>query len=809
MNRVAIVSPLRTPIGRFLGALAPLRAEDLASHIIAQVVTRSGVDPAAIDDVVLAQSYANSEAPCIGRWAALAAGLPIAGPVIQLDRRCGGGLQAIATAAMMVQSGAADIVIAGGVESMSNIEYYSTSMRSGARAGTVPFYDRIDRGRERSQPVERFGVISGMIETAENLARDYAITREAADALAATSQQRAADAWATGRFDEEVVAVPVPGRKGDPVMVARDEGIRAETTVESLAALRPLMKGGTVTAGNSSQQNDAAAACLVVSETALARHGLEPIAWFRGWAAAGCDPARVGIGPVPAVARLFARTGIGWDDLDLIELNEAFAVQVLAVMKGWGFDDISRINVNGSGISLGHPIGATGVRIMTSMLHELRRRKGQDGAGDDVHWRRPGHRRLVRSRMMDLALDLLRPGRTIYLPGASGESAVLADALASDPGRLDGVHVVSCPFPGINQHDYAGLSDTATATVFLPSVALQRSARAGRTRVLPIAYSQIAEYLRDHAAIDVAFAHVSPPGPNGFCSLGIAADFNVLAWKSARQRVLLINPAMPVMRQGPWLTLDDADIVVDAPGPIVTVDPAPVDTIAGSIGERIAALVPEAATVQIGLGNAPGAVWRHLAGHRDLVLASGLVAHGFMQLVEAGAMREDAGHRAGVVLGGSELIGFLAETDIVRMAEVTETHDADRIAELSGFTAINGAIEVDLFGQINLEWQGGKLVSGVGGAPDFARGARRSKEDDSSLRFPRQRAGTPFRGSSRVFHARLRWPAAMPTRSSRSTASPNYVTNRHARRGAHRDRGAATPCEPGIRMGGNAKAYVG
>jgi acetyl-CoA C-acetyltransferase len=343
------------------------------------VVSRSGIDPARIEDVVMAQSYANSEAPCIGRWAALAAGLPIEVPGSQVDRRCGGGLQAIVNAAMMVQTGAADVVLAGGVESMSNIEYYTTAMRGGARAGSVQLYDRLDRGRERSQPEERFGAISGMIETAENLAREYAITREAADAFAAESQRRAAAAWEMGKFDAEVIPVPVPQRKGAPLVVAKDEGIRGDTTAESLAGLKPINKNGTVTAGNSSQQNDAAAACLVVAEGKLAELRLEPMGYLVGWAAAGCHPATMGIGPVPAVKRLFERTGMSWDRMDLVEINEAFAAQVLAVMKGWGFHDHARINVNGSGISLGHPIGATGVRIMTTLLHELRRRNGRFG----------------------------------------------------------------------------------------------------------------------------------------------------------------------------------------------------------------------------------------------------------------------------------------------------------------------------------------------------------------------------------------------------------------------------------------------
>jgi len=379
LNRVAIVAPVRTPVGKFLGALQALPAEQLAAAAIRATVARSGIDPARIDDVVFAQSYANSEAPCIGRWAALAADLPIEVPGFQVDRRCGGGLQAVANAAMMVQTGAADVVLAGGVESMSNIEYYTTAMRGGARAGSVTLYDRLDRGRERSQPVERFGVISGMIETAENLARDYQISREAADAFAVRSHQRARAAAERGAFDEEIVPLDVPARRGDPLRVTRDEGIRADASLEAMAGLKPLMKGGVVTAGNASQQNDAAAACLLVAEHRLAELGLEPIGYFVGWAAAGCHPATMGIGPVPAVARLFERTGMSWDRIDLVELNEAFACQVLAVLKGWDWHDDSRLNVNGSGISLGHPIGATGVRILTTLLYELRRRKGRYG----------------------------------------------------------------------------------------------------------------------------------------------------------------------------------------------------------------------------------------------------------------------------------------------------------------------------------------------------------------------------------------------------------------------------------------------
>jgi acetyl-CoA C-acetyltransferase len=230
-----------------------------------------------------------------------------------------------------------------------------------------------------SQPIWRFGPISGMIETAENLAADYGIDREAADGFAARSHQRAAAAQQAGHFDDEIVVVQVPQRKSEPMEFADDEGIRPETTVETLSRLRPMMKDGTVTAGNSSQQNDAAAACLVVAEDRLDDLGLEPLGFLEGWAAVGCEPSRMGIGPVGAVEKLFRRTGLGFDDLDLMEVNEAFAVQVLAVLAGWGvkLNDVDdRLNVNGSGISLGHPIAATGVRILTTMLHELHRRGG-------------------------------------------------------------------------------------------------------------------------------------------------------------------------------------------------------------------------------------------------------------------------------------------------------------------------------------------------------------------------------------------------------------------------------------------------
>jgi len=377
MRRAAIVSPLRTPVGKYQGALQSFNAEDLGALVIRALVDRSGIDPERIEEVIFAQGYPSGEAPCIGRWAALAADLPLHVSGTQIDRRCGSGLQAVANAAMMIQTGAADVVIAGGAESMSNVEYYTTDMRAGARSGSVTLHDRLERGRVRSQPEARFGHISGMIETAENLANEYQITREQADAYAMQSQQRAQAAWDEGKFDNELVTIAIPQKKKDDLIFDRDEGVRGSTSMESLGKLRALNEGGIVTAGNASQQNDAAAACLVVAEDKLQELNLDPSAWFVSWAASGCHPATMGIGPVPAVEKLFARNNIGWKDIDLVELNEAFACQVLAVLKGWGWQDMDKLNVNGSGISLGHPIGATGGRIMATMLNELHRRKGR------------------------------------------------------------------------------------------------------------------------------------------------------------------------------------------------------------------------------------------------------------------------------------------------------------------------------------------------------------------------------------------------------------------------------------------------
>lgn len=379
LNDAYIVAPVRTPIGKFGGGLRALTADQLMVHIVKALLARTGISGDTLDDVIVSQSYSNSEAPCLGRYGALAAGLPIEIPGYTLDRRCGSGLQAVVNAAMHVQTGQSDAIMVVGVESMSNIEYYSTDMRWGSRAGSVKFHDRLDRGRERGQPPERFGNSSGAIESNDILAASNGITREASDAFAARSHANAHAAWENGTFDAEVISIDVPGRKGAVTTVTRDKGIRPDTTPESLATMRALREGGTTTVGNSSQQNDAAAGCLVVSKAYLDKHGLTPMGRLAGWSVVGSDPIQFGTSPVPATQKVLERTGLTLDQMDLIEVNEAFASQALASLKGLHIDDFDRVNVNGSGVSLGHPIGATGVRILTTLLHEMGRRDARYG----------------------------------------------------------------------------------------------------------------------------------------------------------------------------------------------------------------------------------------------------------------------------------------------------------------------------------------------------------------------------------------------------------------------------------------------
>ncbi|HIF42571.1 MAG TPA: acetyl-CoA C-acyltransferase [Dehalococcoidia bacterium] len=379
MRRVAIVSPVRTAVGNFGGALKDIPAEELASTVIKETLQRSGLDPAKVDDVILGHGYPSGENPAIGRLALLKAGLPIEVPGYQLDRRCSSGLQAILNACMMVQTENADVVIAGGVESMSNAEYYVNESRWGARFGSVTLHDRLARARETISPEDRFGVISGMVETAENLAKQYEISREEQDEYSLRSHQRAVAAQESGKFDSQIVPIEIPQRRGDPKIFDKDEGPRGDSSMEVLGRLRPVMKDGTVSAGNASSQNDAASVCLLVAEDKLEELGLEAMGFLKGWVVTGCHPATMGIGPVPAVSKLMSKLGMSITDMDVIELNEAFAAQVLAVLREWKLPNEDNLNVNGSGISLGHPIAATGARILTTLLNEMETRDAQFG----------------------------------------------------------------------------------------------------------------------------------------------------------------------------------------------------------------------------------------------------------------------------------------------------------------------------------------------------------------------------------------------------------------------------------------------
>ncbi|RUP96272.1 acetyl-CoA C-acetyltransferase [Corynebacterium pseudodiphtheriticum] len=381
---IVICHPKRTPVGRYGGALKNVPAEDLASTVVTAVMKDSGLDPAAIDDLILGQASPSSAAPALGRIVALNSGLGERVPGMQLDRRCGSGLQAVTTAAAHIAAGAADLIIAGGAESMSQTEYaVDGSIRWGVKGGAMELHDRLTQGREQAGG-KNHPIPGGMIETAENLRREYSIPRDKQDELAVSSHQRAANAQQQGFFDAEIVPVRIPQRKGDDIIVDKDEHIRPETSMDSMQKLRAVRSklddDATVTAGNASGQNDGAAAMIVTTEKNAEKLDLAPAVKLVGWAVAGVAPETMGIGPVAAVDKLFQRLQLSFDDIDLIELNEAFAAQALACLHEWGIDaDDPRLNPSGSGISLGHPVGATGARMMVTAAHYMHRTNVQRG----------------------------------------------------------------------------------------------------------------------------------------------------------------------------------------------------------------------------------------------------------------------------------------------------------------------------------------------------------------------------------------------------------------------------------------------
>mgnify|MGYP000973060819 FL=1 len=380
MKDVFVCAAVRTPIGRLRGALSSVRPDDLAAHVIAKLLERARVPGEAVDEVVFGcANQAGEDNRNVARMALLLAGLPQSVPGYTVNRLCASGLEAAIQGARAIALGEADVVVAGGVESMSRAPWVMPKPEVAFPSGGVQVYDTSLGWRFPNPRMEALFPLEQMGETAENVAERYRISREDQDRFAYESHRRAVAAWEEGRFDDEVVPVRVPQRRGEPLVAARDEGPRPDTSVEKLAALPPVFrKGGTVTAGNSSSLNDGAAAVLLASEEGVRKLGLSPMARFLGGAAAGVDPRFMGIGPVPAVRKLLSRLGIALADVDRVELNEAFAAQALACIRELGLDP-ERVNPNGGAIAIGHPLGCSGARILTTLVHELRRSGGRYG----------------------------------------------------------------------------------------------------------------------------------------------------------------------------------------------------------------------------------------------------------------------------------------------------------------------------------------------------------------------------------------------------------------------------------------------
>jgi len=401
MENVVIVSGVRTPIGSYGGSLRNIPVYRLASIVMNEAIKRVNIDPALVDDVIMGQAYQNGEAANAARMALLDAGWPDEIPGVTLDRRCCSGLDAIFFGAMKIQTGNADIVVAGGMDSMSRAELYIPGEIKWGLGGRIdekwgfmprghgalsmwgiPIYDRIQRARVMSQPIERFGELNSMMTWAETAAKKEGISREEADQWALRSHQRAIAAIDSGKFAEEIVPISIPQRKGEPLILDIDETPRRDTTVEKLAKLRPVYPDGVCTAGNSSTENDGAAAVVLISEKKAKELGLEIMAYFSSCAVAGSDPTLTYPAVPASVNKALKKVGITIDQVDLIEIQEAFAVQALADARLMGIkaeDFDKKININGSGISLGHPIAATGAMRLVTLLHEMKRRNFRYG----------------------------------------------------------------------------------------------------------------------------------------------------------------------------------------------------------------------------------------------------------------------------------------------------------------------------------------------------------------------------------------------------------------------------------------------
>jgi len=388
MKETGSVRAVRTPVGRYMGSLKSIEAYDLGALVLNEVLAKVGMESDQVDEVIMGQSYQNGEYVNIARMALLKAGWPESIPGVTIDRRCCTGLDVVRLASALIRSGEAEIIVAGGVESMSNAEFYipgDVKWGIGGKKGMprghgdlsiwgLPFYDRIQRARVMSQPEDRYGIVPSMMSWAETAAKEENISRDACDQWSFESHQKACAAIESGKFNEEIIPVMIPQRKGDPIVFDRDENPRSDTTLEKLSALKPVM-GGVCTAGNSSTENDGAAAVVIMSCEKAAELGIEPLASLKSSAVSGEDPRRTHKTVPVAVTKALDMADITIDQIELIEIQEAFAAQVLADLQdmGVGSDDYQKVNVNGSGISLGHPIACTGTRVLVTLLHEMKR----------------------------------------------------------------------------------------------------------------------------------------------------------------------------------------------------------------------------------------------------------------------------------------------------------------------------------------------------------------------------------------------------------------------------------------------------
>jgi acetyl-CoA acyltransferase len=375
-----VLDAVRTPIGRYGGVLSGVRPDDLAARVLRAAVERNGLDPGAVDEVYMGcTNQAGEDNRNVARMAGLLAGLPVEVPAVTVNRLCASGLEAAVQGARQLRLGEADLVLAGGVESMSRAPLVTLKPERGFPRGDSELVDTTIGWRFVNPRMEELHSTESMGETAENVAERYGVSREDQDAFALESHRRAVAAAGAGRFDEELVTVEVPQPKGEPVTVHADEGPRPDSSLERLAALRPVFReGGSVTAGNSSQINDGAACLVLATEDRARELGREPLARIVATGSAGVDPGYMGIGPVPATRRALDRAGLSPADIDLVELNEAFAAQVLASMRELGFDH-EVLNVNGGAIALGHPLGCSGARLLGTLAYELRRRGARFG----------------------------------------------------------------------------------------------------------------------------------------------------------------------------------------------------------------------------------------------------------------------------------------------------------------------------------------------------------------------------------------------------------------------------------------------